>query len=194
MDMRTERVKSATEELEMLKNAKAKTAKPVVEEKLEAKPTAQPLNTDSPIVLRKADGTEIEVRPSEIIRQTAKLVERAVAENDDKTEYSLVLNPEELGKITVKLTKAADGAISVTIAAENAKTQRILEQNSSLMQNNLRSNGVNLESWQTVNERQQETMAQDYNGSSKNPYYRSDDGSQEENSDDKSFADIIASM
>lgn len=193
-DIRTERVKSATEELEMLRNAKAKTTKPVIEEKLEVKPERTPLNTDSPVVIRKADGTEIEVRPSEIVKQAAKLVEKAITENDDKTEYSLVLNPEELGKITVKLTKAADGAISVTIAAENAKTQRILEQNSSLMQDNLRSNGVNLESWQTVNERQQETLAQDYNGSSKNPYYRNDDGSQEENSDDKSFADIIASM
>ena len=191
-----ERVKSAAEEFEMLKNAKAKAAKPVTEEKLEVKPehAAQPLNADSPIVLRKADGSEIEVRPSEIIDQTAKLVEKAVTENDDKTEYSLVLNPEELGKITVKLIKAADGAVSVTIAAENARTQRILEQHSDLMQSNLRSNGVNLESWQTVGERQQETMAQDYNGSSKNPYYRYDSGNAEENSDEKSFADIIASM
>lgn len=195
-DVRSERVKSATEELEMLKNAKAKAARPV-EDEFEVKPehTAQPLNADSPIVLRKEDGTEIEVRPSEIINQTVKLVEKAVTENDDKTEYSLVLNPEELGKITVKLTKAADGAVSVTIAAENARTQRIIEQNSELMQSNLRSGGVNLESWQTVNERQQETLAQDYNGSSKNPYYRSDDNSAEEDLDDKSsFAEIIASM
>lgn len=196
-----ERVKSATEELEMLRNAKAKFTvktdeeKPV-EEKLEVKPgqTAQPLNAEQPIVFKRADGSELEVRPSEIIRQTAKLVERAVTENDDKTEYSLVLNPEELGKITVKLTKAADGAISVTIAAENARTQRILEQNSNAMQDNLRSSGLNLESWQTVSERQQETAAQDYNGSSKNPYFRDDDGNAEEESDGKSFADIIASM
>ena len=195
-DVRPERVKSATEELEMLRNAKAKAANPV-EEEFEVKPenTTQPLNADSPIVFKKDDGSEIEVRPSDIIDQTVKLVEKAVTENDDKTEYSLVLNPEELGKITVKLTKAADGAVSVTIMAENARTQRIIEQHSNLMQNDLRSNGVNLESWQTVNERQQETLAQDYNGSSKNPYYRNDDNSAEDNSDDKSsFAEIIASM
>lgn len=194
------RVKSAAEELEMLRNAKAKlTGKPAEEEleiKSEVKPgqTAQPLNADQPIVFKRADGSEIEVRPSEIVDQTVKLVEKAVTENDDKTEYSLVLNPEELGKITVKLTKAADGAISITIAAENARTQRILEQHSETMQENLRSNGLNLESWQTVNERQQETAAQDYNGSSKNPYFRNDDNKTEEESDGKSFADIIASM
>ncbi len=195
-DVRPERVKSATEELEMLRNAKAKAANPV-EEEFEVKPenTTQPLNADSPIVFKKDDGSEIEVRPSDIIDQTVKPVEKAVTENDEKTEYSLVLTPEELGKITVKLTKAADGAVSVTIMAENARTQRIIEQHSNLMQNDLRSNGVNLESWQTVNERQQETLAQDYNGSSKNPYYRNDDNSAEDNSDDKSsFAEIIASM
>jgi len=191
-----ERVKSAAEEFEMLKNAKAKAAAKPVEEKPEVKTgnTAQPLNADSPIVFKRADGSEIEVRPSTIVNQAAKLIEKAVTENDDKTEYSLVLNPEELGRITVKLTKAADGAVSITIAAENARTQRILEQHSDVMQSNLRSSGVNLESWQTVNERQQETAAQDYNGSSKNPYYRHDSDRSEENPDGESFADIIASM
>ncbi len=188
---RPERVKSATEEFEMLRNAKIKTD-PAEEE---SGRTAQPLNADSPIVFKREDGSEIEVRPGEIIEQTAKLVQRAVSENDDKTEYSMVLNPEDLGKITVKLTKAADGAVSVTIAAENARTQRIIEQHSDLMQSNLRSNGVNLESWQTVNERQQENTAQDYNGSSKNPYYRNDHRNAEDNSDgDMSFAELIASM
>ncbi|MDE7361255.1 MAG: flagellar hook-length control protein FliK [Oscillospiraceae bacterium] len=205
LEPRTERVKSAAEEFEMLRNAKAKAAgRFTAEEKVEVKTeiktepkpatTAHPLNTDQPIVFKKADGTEIEVRPSEVIKQTAKLIETAVKENDDRTEYSITLNPEELGKITVKLTKAADGAVSVTIAAENARTQRILEQHSDLMQSNLRSNGVDLESWQTVGERQQETMAQDYNGSSKNPYFRNDEQNAEDNSDDRSFADIIASM
>lgn len=195
-----ERVKSAAEEFEMLRSAKARSAVKPVEENIEVKSeirpeqTAQPLNADQPVVFKRADGSEIEVRPSEIIDQTARLVEKAIAENNEKTEYSLVLNPEELGKITVKLTKAADGAISVTVAAENARTQRILEQHSDTMQENLRSNGLNLESWQTVNERQQETAAQDYNGSSKNPYFRNDDNNTEEESDGKSFSDIIASM
>lgn len=199
VEMRTERVKSATEELEMLKNARAK-ARPVAEERVEVKTElkpetmSHPLNADQPIVFKRADGTEIEVRPSEVIRQTAKLIETAIKEDDERTEYSITLNPEELGKITVKLTKAADGAVSVTIAAENARTQRILEQHSDLMQSNLRSNGVDLESWQMVGERRQETMAQDYNGSSKNPYFRRDDQSAEDNSNDGSFAELIASM
>lgn len=195
-----DRAKKLAEELEMLRNAKAAKSAPkefeIETPKDEAKPVqaANPLMADAPVVFTREDGSEVSVKPSEIVSQAMEVVTKAVSENKADTEYSITLNPEELGKITVKLTKAADGAVSVTIAAENANTQRILERNSELMQSNLRSNGIQLESWQTVSESQQETTAQDYNGSSKNPYYREEDPQSEENSEDKSFADIIAAM
>ncbi|MGN0669485.1 MAG: flagellar hook-length control protein FliK, partial [Oscillospiraceae bacterium] len=113
---------TVSEELEMLKNAKTK---PVFEQTNVPVSTQNPLNSDSPIVFRREDG-EVSVRPSEIISQAMKAVQTAVSENKEQTEYSLVLNPEELGRITVKMTKTADGAVSVTIAAENARTQRVL--------------------------------------------------------------------
>lgn len=201
-DEAADRAKAISEELEMLRSARLnKNAKPVEEPVTEEKQTAVPikaadaLEAQTPLVFTRRDGTEITVRPADIVDQAAKLIETAISENREQTEYSLVLNPEEMGKITVKMTKAADGAISVTIAAENARTQRILDQNSDLMQSNMRDNGVRLESWQVVRESQQETLAQDYNGSSKNPYYRHDDPKQDDDSDDqKSFADIIAAM
>ncbi|MGN1110136.1 MAG: flagellar hook-length control protein FliK [Oscillospiraceae bacterium] len=202
--------KEISEELEMLKsaklNSKAKTDVVQTEEAAQneksaktdaAEPvrTTNPLNADSPIVLVGRDGEMIEVRPSEIVSQVAKLVQQAVSENREATEYSMVLNPEELGRITVKLVKAADGAVSVTIVAENASTQRMLEQNGELMQSNLRANGVQLQSWQTVNEAHQETMQREYDGSSKNPYYREEgENSDDEQSEGESFADIIAAM
>ena len=82
----------------------------------------------------------------------------------------------------------------MTIAAQNSKTRELLEQNGALMQENLRANGMRLESWQTVNESQQETYAQDYNGSSKNPYYRNENPQPEDGAEDGSFAEIMASM
>lgn len=182
------RVKNASEELEMLKSAKQSSK--------EETPVPVHTDLDQPVVFTRTDGTEFEVDPTAIVDQAQRLVERAIAqEASNQSEYSLVLNPEELGRITVKLIKAADGAVSVTIAAENAQTQRILEQNGELMQSNLRSGGVNLESWQTVNESQQETYAQDYNGSSKNPYFRRDEAQDSEEDDSgRTFADIIAAM
>ena len=188
---RTEsKASTISEELEMLKNAKAK---PNSEQSAPVN-AANPLNADSPIVFRREDG-EISVRPSEIVSQAMKAVEAAISENKEMTEYSLVLNPEEMGRITVKMIKAADGAVSVTIAAENARTQRILEQNSELMQSNLKDSGIQLESWQTVRESQQEAYAQDYNGSSKNPYFQQQNqDNNEEDDNGQSFAEIIASM
>lgn len=187
----TSRVKNASEELEMLKNAKlGKT------EDNKSSESATSLLSDQTIVFTRSDGSRIEVKPTEIVDQTMRIIEQAIEENREQSEYSLVLNPEELGRITVKLIKAADGAVSVTIAAENAHTQRVLEQHSELMQNNLRSSGINLEHWQTVSESRQETYAQDYNGSSKNPYFRQDNAqnSGDEDNGDRTFADIIAAM
>lgn len=191
---------TVSEELEMLRIAKQKTTVKSDDfaVKVEANPvrTENPLAADAPIVFARADGTEVSVKPTEIVNQTAKLIERAVTENKEQSEYSLVLNPEEMGRITVKLIKAADGAVTVTIAAENARTQRLLETHSELMQNNLRSNGVDLESWQTVSESGQQHAAQDYQGSAKNPYYSEEhhSKSEENNSDENSFADLIAAM
>lgn len=158
-------------------------------------PAAQTIAADEPIVFRRENGEQVEVRPTQVTAQvTAKLIDTAKELTEEKTEYSLVLNPEELGKITVKLTKNEDGAVSVTIAAENARTQRILEQHSELMQSNLKDSGVRLESWQTVNDAQQDAQPQDFNGSSKNPYHRQDSAPNGEDADDATFAEIMASM
>ncbi len=201
--------KEISEELEMLRNAKfgkAKTTELTVEStkektaegaKTDTTPvhTENPLTANSPIMLAGKDGVMIQVRPSEVISQVTKLVEQAISENREQTEYSIVLNPEELGRITVKLIKATDGGVSVTIVAENASTQRMLEQNGELMQSNLRANGVQLQSWQTVNEAHQETMQREYDGSSKNPYYREENNkTDDEQPEGESFADIIAAM
>ena len=58
----------------------------------------------------------------------------------------------------------------------------------------LKQNGVQLESWQTVSESKQEAHAEDYQGSSKNPYRESENDHKEQDSDGESFAEIIASM
>lgn len=182
------RIKSASDEVEMLKSAKAK-AEPVTAR------AENPLNAETPIVFTRENGEEVSVRPSEVISQAqTRIIDTAKQMTEDETEYSMVLNPEELGRITVKLTKNAEGAVSVTIAAENSRTQQLLEQNSSLMQDNLRSSGVRLENWQTVSESQQEMHAEDYRGSSKNPYYRDDSDNADNDGDGADFAEIMAAM
>ncbi len=190
------RLVSKSDELMMLKNA----AKPVQQNESEltvAQSTEMPLTmaAQTPVVFTRADGTEIAVKPEEIIQQvTANIIEQATVSEDGDTEYSLTLNPEDLGSITVKLTKAVDGSLSVSIMAENARTQRIIDQNSAAIQQGLRQNGIELEDWQTVTESQHENRAEDYNGSSRNPYYSAEDNSNNADEEDNSFAELISAM
>ncbi len=155
----------------------------------------QTVSAETPVVFMRHDGTEVTVKPAEVAQQVAgKLTERAADLKEGEIEYSVTLEPQDLGRITVRMTKTADGTVSVSIAAENSKTLKIIEDNGSAIQNSLKQNGVQLENWQTVSESRQEAQAQDYQGSSKNPYRESENHRQDDDADDKSFAEIIASM
>ena len=187
------RVVSKSDELEMIRNSAD--AKPVDENAAQNMVQPQTVPAEKPVVFTRTDGEEIPVKPSEVAQQVAdRLVERTEGLKDGDTEYSVTLNPEELGRITVRMTKTADGAVSVSIAAENSRTLKIIEDNGSAIQDSLKQNGVQLESWQTVGESKQEAHAEDYQGSSKNSYRESENERQEQEPEGESFAEIIASM
>ena len=177
------RVVFKSDELEAIKSGDATQAQP------------QGIPAESPVVFTRQDGAEITVKPSEVAQQVSgKITERAADLKEGAVEYSITLDPEDLGRITVRMTKTADGAVSVSIAAENSKTMKIIEDNGSAIQDTLRQNGVQLENWQTVSESRQEPQAQDYQGSSKNPYRENENHRQDDDRDGESFAEIIASM
>lgn len=180
------RVVSKSDEFEMIKGADT------------AKTTSvqpQTVQTERPVIFTRADGEQITVKPAEIAQQVAdRIVERAADLKEGTEEYTVTLNPEDLGRITVKMTKTADGAVSVSVAAENSRTLRMIEENGTHIQESLKQNGIQLESWQTVSESKQEAHAQDYQGSSRNPYRESDRNDREEEPEDGSFAELIASM
>lgn len=182
------RVVFKSDELEAIKSGGEKTG-----DAAQAQPQGIP--AESPVVFTRQDGAEVTVKPSEVAQQVSgKITERAADLKEGDVEYSITLDPEDLGRITVRMTKTADGAVSVSIAAENSKTMKIIEDNGSAIQDTLRQNGVQLENWQTVSESRQEPQAQDYQGSSKNPYRESENHRQDDDRDGESFAEIIASM
>ena len=215
------RVVSKSEELELLKTA-VKPAEPELNVPVEGKQEAQPqmnngshsetengadtqqlpmeqmpqsMAADIPVVFVRDDGTQVEVRPTEIVKQITESIVEQTTTSDGDTEYSVTLTPEDLGSITVKLTKTVDGAMTVSITAENARTQRLIEQHGAAIQENLKQSGIELENWQTVNQSEQQYRAQDYNGSSGNPYYRDDSEEQnDDDADDTSFAELISAM
>lgn len=182
------RVVFKSDELEAIKSGGEKTG-----DAAQAQPQGIP--AESPVVFTRQDGAEITVKPSGVAQQVSgKITERAADLKEGDVEYSITLDPEDLGRITVRMIKTADGAVSVSIAAENSKTMKIIEDNGSAIQDTLRQNGVQLENWQTVSESRQEPQAQDYQGSSKNPYRENENHRQDDDRDGESFAEIIASM
>lgn len=182
------RVVFKSDELEAIKSGGEK-----IGDAAQAQPQGIP--AESPVVFTRQDGAEVTVKPSEVAQQVSgKITERAADLKEGDVEYSITLDPEDLGRITVRMTKTADGAVSVSIAAENSKTMKIIEDNGSAIQDTLRQNGVQLENWQTVSESRQEPQAQDYQGSSKNPYRENENHRQDDDRDGESFAEIIASM
>ena len=182
------RVVFKSDELEAIKSGGEKTG-----DASQVQPQGIP--AESPVIFTRQDGAEVTVKPSEVAQQVSgKITERAADLKEGDVEYSITLDPEDLGRITVRMTKTADGAVSVSIAAENSKTMKIIEDNGSAIQDTLRQNGVQLENWQTVSESRQEPQAQDYQGSSKNPYRENENHRQDDDRDGESFAEIIASM
>ena len=182
------RVVFKSDELEAIKSGGEKT-----DDAAQVQPQGIP--AESPVIFTRQDGAEVTVKPSEVAQQVSgKITERAADLKEGAVEYSITLDPEDLGRITVRMTKTADGAVSVSIAAENSKTMKIIEDNGSAIQDTLRQNGVQLENWQTVSESRQEPQAQDYQGSSKNPYRENENHRQDDDRDGESFAEIIASM
>lgn len=187
------RVVSKSDELQMIKGTAD--VKPAEENAAQTLAQPQTVTAEKPVIFARADGSEVEVKPSDVAQQVAeKLTEHTSELDDGSVEYRVTLNPEELGRITVRMTKTADGTVSVSIAAENSRTLKIIEDNGTAIQNNLKQNGVQLESWQIVGESKHETHAEDYQGSSRNPYRENNDRRQDQESDGESFADIIASM
>ncbi|MGN1339071.1 MAG: flagellar hook-length control protein FliK [Oscillospiraceae bacterium] len=186
------RVVSKSDEFQMIKNSAD--SKQPVENAAQNLVQPQTVNAERPVMIPRTDGSSVTVKPSDVAQQVAEKLTESTENLNGDVEYSVTLNPEELGRITVRMTKTADGTVSVSIAAENSRTLKIIEDNGTAIQDTLKQNGVQLESWQIVSESRQETHAEDYQGSSRNPYRESENEQQEQQPDGESFAEIIASM
>ncbi|MGN0620043.1 MAG: flagellar hook-length control protein FliK [Ruminiclostridium sp.] len=126
------------------------------------------------------------IRPPEV--QTGEqILARMNSLQNGETEFTMVLNPESLGRITVKLVTSGE-RVAVQITAENPETRQLLEARGENLQTVLKNGGVELERYQVVTDREEAQLMQDsYEGSSKNPYSRNQ---QQQNGDDDSGEDF----
>lgn len=129
---------------------------------------------------------EAPVSPPEV--QTGEqILARMNSLQNGETEFTMVLNPESLGRITVKLVTSGE-RVAVQITAENPETRQLLEARGENLQTVLKNGGVELERYQVVTDREEAQLMQDsYEGSSKNPYSRNQ---QQQNGGDDSGEDF----
>ncbi len=83
---------------------------------------------------------EAPVKPMELEAQDAleQLSERIEIPQEEGTSTAVIeLAPESLGKLTVQITRSADGTLSVLFHASTSKAAEVLEQHSSGLQNML---------------------------------------------------------
>lgn len=89
----------------------------------------------------------------------AKLMESAKNTAVGKTsQVEMTLNPERLGKIFLKLVNE-NGALTVTVAAQNASTEKLLQQKAGQLLSGLQENGVVVKDIQVVSGGQQTAEA-----------------------------------
>lgn len=126
---------------------------------------------------------------------TDELLARSETVNGGRSEFTMVLNPESLGRITVRLISAG-GRVQVSIAAENDATRQLLESRSDHIGTALKNNGVELERYQVVSGREEAQLMQDnYDGSSKNPYGHREESAEEQPAEDgEDFLEILQQL
>lgn len=141
-------------------------------------------------------GNEMKTDAIPIERQlTDELLARSETVNGGRSEFTMVLNPESLGRITVRLISAG-GRVQVSIAAENDATRQLLESRSDHIGAALKNNGAELERYQVVSGREEAQLMQDnYDGSSKNPYGHREEPAEEQPADDgEDFLEILQQL
>ncbi len=126
---------------------------------------------------------------------TDELLARSETVNGGRSEFTMVLNPESLGRITVRMISAG-GRVQVSIAAENDATRQLLESRGEQIGTALKSSGVELERYQVVSGREEAQLMQDnYDGSSKNPYGHREEPAEEQPADDgEDFLEILQQL
>lgn len=141
---------------------------------------------DAPILRTLPTGGAV----NRVITQVVNRILGNIPEKGQENTLVVTLNPETLGKISMKLVENA-GKISVTITAENKETAAILASRAESVQESMRDQGTQLEKYQVVYGAEQDGKAeqQNYEGSSKNPYVRD---TEEENGDGE-FEKILQS-
>jgi len=127
------------------------------------------------------NGTEIRtVRVP--ISDMAEFVSEHAPKTNGRSTLTVVLTPETLGKITVRMANEG-GKLTVEILTETQAAKELLQAKSEQLAYALKNDDVELTSYK-VETSQAELFQRDFDGSSKNPYRQQSHGQQKSDTDD----------
>ncbi len=140
-------------------------------ERLNVEAIASTEKTEAPAIARSFTLSESGVK--QVLSQVVTETLNNLPQEQGEKSFSMTLNPETLGKITVRMVENA-GKVSVMVTAHNKDTAELLAQRLDGMESMMKQSGTQLEKCQVVYEPEQNDRAgqQNYDGSSKNPYVR----------------------
>ena len=133
-------------------------------------------------------GSEAPVRLT--VNEAYQLISERATTATGKQTFTVVLNPESLGKITVKMTSES-GKLSVEILTETDAAKQLFETRANELAENLRQSNVEIESYRVETDSDQ-LFNESFDGSSKNPYAEKQQSETSEDEDE--FERLISEM
>lgn len=116
------------------------------------------------------------------ISDMASFVSERAPKSTGRSTLTVVLTPETLGKITVRMVNES-GKLTVEILTETQAAKELLQAKSEQLAYALRNDNVELTSYK-VETSQTELFQRDFDGSSKNPYRQRSNGRKKDDTDD----------
>lgn len=124
------------------------------------------------------------------ISDMAEFVSEHAPKANGKSTLTVVLTPETLGKITVRMVNES-GKLTVEILTETQAAKELLQAKSEQLAYALKNDDVELTSYK-VETSQAELFQRDFDGSSKNPYRQQSHGQQKNDTDD--FEELLGEI
>ena len=124
------------------------------------------------------------------ISDMADFVSEHAPKANGRSTLTVVLTPETLGKITVRMANEG-GKLTVEILTETQAAKELLQAKSQQLAYALKNDDVELTSYK-VETSQAELFQRDFDGSSKNPYRQQSHGQQKNDTDD--FEELLGEI
>lgn len=124
------------------------------------------------------------------ISDMAEFVSEHAPKANGRSTLTVVLTPETLGKITVRMANEG-GKLTVEILTETQAAKELLQAKSQQLAYALKNDDVELTSYK-VETSQAELFQRDFDGSSKNPYRQHSHGQQKNDTDD--FEELLGEI